>query len=124
MSIRTERVAAVIQRDLGNILQQEYQQPGTFITVTAVRMTEDLMIAKVFLSIYAPGRDEDAIFDYLDEQNPAIRKALASKIRHQVRRIPELHFVKDETAEHVNKMEKLFEKIKKDRSERQSDEKK
>lgn len=122
MSIRTERLGAVIQRDLGKIIQQDYQKPGTFITVTAVRMTEDLMIAKVFISIYAPGRDEDAIYDYLVEHNAAIRKELASKIRHQVRKIPELHFEKDETAEYVDKMENLFDKIRKEREQRNSDE--
>lgn len=122
MSIRNERLGAVIQRDLGHILQQDYQKPGTFITVTAVRVTDDLMIAKVMLSIYAPDRDEDALFSHLEDQNAAIRKKLASKIRHQVRRIPELHFVKDETAEYVNKMEGLFEKIRKERKERNRDE--
>lgn len=122
MSIRTERVGAVIQRDLGTIIQQQYQKPGTFITVTAVRMTEDLMIAKVFISIYAPGRDEDAIYNYLEEHQTAIRKELASKIRHQVRKIPELHFEKDDTAEYVDKMENLFEKIRKEREERNNDE--
>lgn len=118
MSIRNERLGAVIQRDLGHILQKQYQKPGTFITVTAVRVTDDLMVAKIMLSVYAPGRDEDAIFHHLEEQNAAIRKELASKIRHQVRRIPELHFIKDETAEHVNKMEDLFDRIRKEREER------
>lgn len=122
MSIRTERLAAVIQRDLGKMLQQGYQKPGTFITVTAVRVTPDLMNAKVFLSIYAPGRDEDAIYSHLEDQQTEIRKNLASKIRHQVRRIPELDFVHDETADYVNKMEGLFEKIRKERNKRQSDE--
>ena len=110
-----------MQRDLGQIIQHQYQKPGTFITVTAVRVTDDLMNAKVLLSIYAPGRDEDAIFNHLEEHNAAIRKELASKIRHQVRRIPELHFVKDDTAEYVNKMEGLFEKIRKERESREND---
>ncbi|MDR8391546.1 30S ribosome-binding factor RbfA [Aliifodinibius sp. S!AR15-10] len=122
MSIRTERLGAVIQRDLGTIIQRQYQKSGTFITVTAVRLTEDLMIAKVFISIYAPGRDEDAIYNHLEEHKAAIRKELASKIRHQVRKIPELHFQKDETAEYVDKMENLFEKIRKEREERNNDE--
>ncbi|MDX1672837.1 MAG: 30S ribosome-binding factor RbfA [Balneolaceae bacterium] len=121
MSIRTERLSAVIQRDLGKIIQQQYQKSGTIITVTEVRVTPDLMIAKVFLSVFAPGRDEDAIFANLEEHNPEIRKELAGKIRHQVRRIPELHFKKDETADYVNKMEGLFSKIRKEREERQSD---
>lgn len=118
MSVRTERLGAVIQRDLGHIIQQNYQRSGSFVTVTEVRMTDDLLIAKVFLSIFAPGKDEDAIFDNLEDHNADIRKTLASKIRHQVRRIPELHFVKDETAQHVNKLEKLFSRIREERRER------
>jgi len=121
MSIRTERLSAVIQRDLGKIIQKSYQRSGSFITVTKVDVTEDLLIAKVFISIYAPGKDEDAIFAYLQEQKVNIRKELASKIRHQVRRIPELHFINDETAEYVEKMENLFQKIRKEREQRKSD---
>lgn len=117
-NIRTERLGAVIKRDLGQIIQKSYQPPGSFITVTKVDVTEDLLIAKVMLSIYAPGKDEDAIYAYLEEQKPSIRKELASKIRHQVRRIPELHFIQDKTAEHVEKMENLFQKIRKEREQR------
>ena len=122
MSIRTERLAAVIQRDLGKIIQQSYQKSGSFITVTQVEVTQDLLIAKVFLSIYAPGKDEEAIFSNLEEHKVAIRKELASKIRHQVRRIPELHFNKDESAEYVDKMESLFDRIREDRKQRSTDE--
>ena len=122
MSIRTERLAAVIQRDLGHIIQQSYQKSGSFITVTQVEVTQDLLIAKAFLSIYAPGKDEDAIFSNLEEHNAAIRKELASKIRHQVRRIPELHFNKDESAEYVDKMENLFDRIREERKQRSTGE--
>lgn len=118
MSIRTERLAAVIQRDLGRIIQQDYQKSGSFITVTQVDVTPDLMIAKVYLSIYAPGKDQDAIFGNLEEHKQAIRKELASRIRHQVRRIPELHFNKDESAEYVDKMEILFDQIREEREQR------
>lgn len=122
MSIRTERLAAVIQRDLGTIIQQSYQKSGSFITITQVDITPDLMIAKVFISIYAPGKDEDAIFANLEEHKVAIRKELASKIRHQVRRIPELHFNKDESAEYVDKMENLFDRIREERQQRNTGE--
>lgn len=121
MSIRTERLAAVIQRDLGSIIQKGYQKSGSFITVTQVEVTSDLMNAKVYLSIMAPGKDEDAIFANLQEHVDAIRKELASKIRHQVRRIPELHFSQDKSAEHVEKMESLFAKIRKEREQREAD---
>lgn len=118
MSIRTERLGAVIQKDLGRIIQKSYQKSGALVSVTEVRVTPDLMIAKVYLSVFAPGRDEEAIFRNLEEHNSEIRKELASKIRHQVRRIPELHFVKDETAEYVNKIENLFDEIREERRKR------
>lgn len=120
MSIRTERLSSVMKRDLGKIIQKSYQRSGSFITITKVDVTPDLLIAKVLISVYAPGKDEDAIFAYLEDQKVNIRKELANKIRHQVRRIPELHFINDKTAEHVEKMEKLFKKIRKERRQRDS----
>jgi ribosome-binding factor A len=111
MSIRTERLGGVLKRDLGEILQREYQPTGTFITVTKVLMTDDLSIARVYLSVFAPGRDEKAIYQHLDDHITEIRHTLAGKIRHQVRKIPELHFYVDDTAEYVNKIEKLFDKV-------------
>jgi ribosome-binding factor A len=111
MSIRTERVAAVVQRDLGRIMQKEYQPSGSFITVTQVEMTPDLMMAKIFISIYAPGKDEEAIYRRLKDKKADIRQKMASKMRHQLRRIPELDFNKDESAEYAEKMDRLFEQI-------------
>lgn len=113
-------MGAVIKRDLGKIIQKSYQSSGSFITVTKVDVTPDLLMAKVLLSVYAPGKDEDALFAHLEDQKVQIRKDLAQKIRHQVRRIPELHFINDKTAEHVERMENLFEKIRKERQQRNS----
>jgi len=116
MSIRTERLGAVIQRDLGEILQQEYQINGAILTVTKVRVTDDLSIARVYISAFVPSGDPMAIYSYIDERVQEIRYKLASKIRHQVRRIPELHFHVDDSAEYANRMETLFSKVKKQRS--------
>ncbi len=122
MSIRTERLGAVIQRDLGQIIQQRYQNIGSFITITHVEVAPDLMVARVYISVYAPGKDEDAIYSNLEEHKGNIRKELASKMRHQVRRIPELVFKKDESAEHVSRMEDLFSQIRKEREQRKKTE--
>lgn len=115
MSIRTERLGSVIQKDLGQILQRSYQPSGTFITVTRVRLTDDLSIAKVYLSVFAPGRDEKAVYQYIDESQDEIRYELASKIKNQVRRIPELLFFEDDTSEYVNRIEQIFDKVKEER---------
>ncbi|MDX1641414.1 MAG: 30S ribosome-binding factor RbfA [Balneolaceae bacterium] len=121
MSIRTERLGSVIQKDVGQILQQNYQPAGTFITVTQVRLTDDLSIAKIYLSIFSPGRDSDPIYKAIDEHQDEIRYQLASKIKNQVRRIPELLFYEDDTAEYVNKMEQLFKKAREGRADSDSD---
>lgn len=109
MSIRTERIGSQLKRDLGSILQK-YQQ-GSIITITSVKVSDDLMVVKVYLSIYAPGGDSNAVFDHILEKTSDIRTELAALIRHQMRRIPELHFYLDDTAEYVNKIESLFKKI-------------
>lgn len=112
MSIRTERLGSVIQKDLGQILQRSYQPIGTFITVTKVRITDDLSIAKVYLSVFSPNREVQSIYKHIDEHQSEIRFELASKIKNQVRRIPEILFFEDDTAEYVNKIENLFGKVK------------
>lgn len=117
MSIRTERVGAIIQRDLGHILQKEYQH-DSILTVTKVRMTPDLRVAKVYISIFSPQRDTDNIFEYLEAHNSEIRKELASKVKNQLRHVPELHLNKDDTAEYVNRLEQLFDKIHEERQEK------
>lgn len=118
MSIRTERLASVIQKDLGRILQQDYQPTGAFITVTQVRVTKDLSIAKVYLSVFTQDRDPQTIYQFIDDNQDKIRFELASKIKNQVRRIPDLIFFEDDTAEYVNKMEQLFSKARKQRSDK------
>lgn len=109
MSIRTERVAALLKEDLGEILQQDYEHEA-MLTITHVRVSPDLMQAHIYLSIYT-SHDAGDVFDFINEKTPEIRKKLASRIRHQVRRIPEIHFHLDDTAEYVEKMDALFRKI-------------
>lgn len=111
MGFRPKRLAAVIKKDLGQIIQRSYQPSGTFVTVTNVVMTDDLSIAKVYLSVFSPGRDDKVVYEYIDEHISDIRYDLASKIKNQVRKIPELHFYEDNTAEYVNKMEQLLKKV-------------
>lgn len=111
MSIRTERLASEIRKDLGGILQKDFQPQGSFVSVTQVVVTDDLSIAKVYLSIFAPGRDIEPIFHHIDQSQQEIRHQLAGRIRHQVRRIPELLFYIDETPEKADRMEDLFRRV-------------
>lgn len=117
MSIRTERLARLIQQEVADILQNElYEASQSMVTVTDVRVTPDLGIAYVHVSVLGdnPGRRRIA-FRRLEEHVPQIRHALAARIRHQVRRIPEVRLFLDESAERVERLEALFEQIRGDR---------
>src|SRR5690606_6833987 len=119
MSIRTDRVASMLQREVADRLQNEfYEASHSLLTVTDVRMTKDLGIAYVNVSVL--GDDEGqrrAAFKRLDALTPQVRQALAARIRHQVRRIPELRFFLDESQQHAAHMDALFAQIRSERVE-------
>ena len=117
MSIRTERVASMLQREVADLLQNEFGEASqSLITVTDVRVTKDLGIAYVNLSVLGDdaGRRQ-AAFRRVDALTPQIRQALAGRIRHQVRRIPELRFFLDEGQQHAARMDQLFAQIRAER---------
>ncbi len=113
MGLRVERLSSQLQNDLGRILQ-EYQNEN-IISVTSVRVAPDLSVARVYVSIYSEGGDQQQVFSYLQEHNKEIRGKLAGKIRNHVKKVPELQFFLDDSAEYVNRIENLFQKIKEDR---------
>lgn len=121
MSIRTERVAKLLQREVADILQQDFSQ-HLMVTVTDVRVTKDLSIAYVYVSVMGTTAEQrQATFRHLQDQNAQIRQALAGRIRHQMRSVPELKFFLDESLERAERMETLFERIRAERDHRDDD---
>ena len=120
MSIRTERLSRLVQREVAELLNNEFFEASqAMVTVTNVRVTNDLGIAYINVSILGeePARRQIA-FRRLEEITPQVRQALAQRIRHQVRRIPELKFFLDESQQKVARMEELFDQIREERSDR------
>lgn len=113
MSIRTDRVASLLQHELGAIFQKELPRSGPLVTVVDVKVTPDLSIARFYLSII--GRDEEraAVMAALKEKTKSIRKILSVKIRHHFRRIPELEFHEDHLYERANRIEQLLNEVRK-----------
>lgn len=111
MGVRIKKIESVIKRDISDILLKDYQHHA-LITVTGVRITEDLSLARIHISVLDGGTSGKAIFESIQEQSVEIRLKLAQRIRHQVRKIPEIQFYLDDTAEYVNKIEKIFGEIK------------
>lgn len=114
-SKRQQKFARVIQKDLGEIFQREGNQylPNTMITVTKVRATPDLGIARVFLSFFNAENQQLAI-STIKAQTAEIRYNLGKRIKDNVRGIPKLEFFIDDTNEYVDRMDKIFTRIHKD----------
>ena len=123
MSIRTQRVARLFQREIAVILGSEFaDQLHPMVTVTNVRVTVDLSIAYVYVSVMGDSASQKkALVSKLSDMTPRIRKSLGHAIRHQVKSIPELRFFLDESLEHASRMDALFGRIREERSQRTAD---
>ena len=114
-SKRQQKFAGVIQQDLAAIFQREgiNYLPNTLITITKVRVTPDLAIARVFLSFFNNSNTPLALQTIKLHANE-IRYKLGARIKDQVRIIPQLEFFVDDTSDYVERMDKIFDKISKE----------
>ncbi len=111
-SKRQQKVGRQIQKDLGEIFQKDanHLTHGAFVTITAVRVTPDLGIARAYLS-FLPEKNKGILLETIQENTKFIRQKLADRVRHQLRIIPHLQFYIDDTAEYAAKMDLLFSNI-------------
>jgi ribosome-binding factor A len=109
ISQRQLRVGEMIKQALGMIFLRDEAKIGTFdtkeITVTEVRMSQDLKIAKAFV-LPLGGKNAQEIVDKLKEFSFVIRKVLSKKIT--MKYLPKLLFVKDESFDYAEKIENLI----------------
>ena len=119
-SKRQQKFAGVIQEDLATIFQREGSNylPNTMVTITKVRVTPDLAIARIFLSFFNNTNPQLAL-QTIKLHASEIRYKLGARIKDQVRVIPQLEFFIDDTSEYVDRMDKIFDNIRKE--ERQKD---
>jgi len=108
-SIRQNKVARLIQKELATYFTVESRNmfAGRMITVTVVRVSPDLSLAKVYLSVYPHNKDEDFVAQ-ITQHSRTIRTMLGQHIRHQVRVIPELAFYLDDSMDYFEHIDKLL----------------
>lgn len=99
---RQKKIAGVIQRDLVDVLQGAARDgmKGVMISVTKVKVTTDLGQAKAYLSIF-PGDQKNEIMEGIIANTAMIRHELAKRTRNQLRRMPELHFLIDDSLDYI-----------------------
>lgn len=105
---RQKKIAGVIQEDIVDILQKAAKDgglQGTLISVTKVKVTTDLSIAKVYISIF-PNKNAKELMEGIKSNQVLIRHELAQRTRNQLRRVPELLFYLDDSIEYIENIEK------------------
>lgn len=118
MSLRQEKVSSLVKEALSLIFLQKILDPELgLVTITAVKVTSDLKIAKVYLSVFEK-ENRDYVLEHIDSMKGFIRAELAKKVNLRV--TPELHFYIDDTMDYVEKMNKIFSSLKKE-DDKQSD---
>ncbi|MNE63558.1 Ribosome-binding factor A [compost metagenome] len=80
------------------------------VSISKVSVTPDLLEARIYLSLFKI-EHPDVLMDEIKAKTSELRGALGNKLRHQLRRIPELQFFLDDTLDYVFKMEELFKQI-------------
>lgn len=120
MSVRTEKVASIVKEEIGIIFQRNFDMKEYgFITVTEVRMTPDLKIAKVYVSIFGDADQKQKTLGRLEAQKAFVRQTLGRNIR--LKFTPAIVFYLDETMDNAMNLERIFKKIHKDEDQRSGD---
>lgn len=107
MSIRTEKVSSVIKRILAKPLSDIAHEVGAgLVTVTAVRLSKDLHIAKVYISSYGGKISTASLITFLESRSGELRSIVGANVR--LRYTPELRFYLDDTLDQIENIQKLL----------------
>ncbi|MBX9784864.1 MAG: 30S ribosome-binding factor RbfA [Chitinophagaceae bacterium] len=116
---RQKQVAGVIHEELTGIFTKMGLNivDGGLLSIASVKVTPDLLEARIYLSVFQ-AKDSKAVVQKIEDRAHEIKRELAAKLKHQLRRIPEIKYFLDDTLDHVFKMEELFKKIDKEKKEK------
>lgn len=107
---RQSKINRLLQKELGEIfLVETKKMPGTLVSVSIVRVSPDLSVAKVYLSIF-PSNKSKEILSAVKESAKSIRFELAARVRFQLRKVPELSFYVDDSLDYIDNIDTLLNK--------------
>jgi ribosome-binding factor A len=110
MSVRAEKVGSLIKEEISLIMQRDLsEQSKAFITVTDVRMSPDLRIAKVYVSIFGSPDVKENTLKMIEANKKEIRSLIGARVR--LKFTPEIHFYLDETLDRVETINNLIKQI-------------
>ena len=110
---RQKQIGGLIQEEMNTIFQRLglNMLNGGMVSIASVKITPDLVEARVYLRFFQV-KDVKVALKRIEEKSWEIKKELANRVRHQLRKIPEIKYFRDDTLDHVFKMEELFKQIK------------
>lgn len=113
---RQKQIAGLLNEEMNLIFQRLGLNmiDGGMVSISSVKVTPDLLEARFYLSFFQV-KDVDEALKKIDDRHHEIKKELSARVRHQLRNIPVLKFFKDDTLDHVFRMEELFKKINEER---------
>ena len=107
---RQNKISRLIQKDLSEIfLLQTKSMNGVLVSVSAVRISPDMSIARVYLSVFPSERSQEIVKNINDNMK-SIRYELGTRVRHQLRIIPELKFFVDDSLDYAERIDELLKK--------------
>jgi ribosome-binding factor A len=105
---RQNKIARLLQKELSDIfLLQAKSMPGVLVSVSAVRISPDLSVARAYLSVF-PSDKGDELIKNINAGMKSIRYELGTRVRHQLRIIPELKFFIDDSLDYLEKIDALL----------------
>ena len=105
---RQNKIARLLQKELSEIfLLQTKAMPGVVVSVSAVRISPDMSIARVYLSVFPSDKSEEMVKN-INNNMKSIRFELGTRVRHQLRIIPELKFFVDDSLDYIEKIDALL----------------
>jgi ribosome-binding factor A len=105
---RQNKIARLLQKELSIIFQQQTRMMrGVMVSVTRVKVSPDLSICTAYLSIF-PSEKGEEIINNITASEKAIRYELGTKVRYQLRIIPELRFFIDDSLDYIDRIDELL----------------
>lgn len=110
-STRQQRIGRLLQRDLAEIIRSQGMAAydGAMVTVSGVKVTPDLSIAKIYVSIF-PSSKSEKVMSILEESNKQLRGTLGRLVSKQLRIVPELSFFLDDSLDYIERIDELLKK--------------
>lgn len=105
---RQNKIARLLQKELSEIfLLQAKAMPGVLVSVSATRISPDMSVSRVYLSVFPSNKGEEIVKNMNDNMK-SIRFELGTRVRHQLRIIPELKFFIDDSLDYIEKIDSLL----------------